>query len=107
MNPKSHGKVTKTASQSDKEKIFWQKHGEHMEKFINDAMTSPEEVARISYRVGATINTGNYESLRVDVEVETPCLIKDVPATIEKVRKYAEEEISKDVVHYREIGGVR
>jgi hypothetical protein len=106
MKTSSKGKVTRSASLSDKDKIFWEKHSESLlpPTIAPGKGVTRLPMANISYRVGATINVGNFESLRVDVEVSTPAFVSKVPQTLENVRKYVEAELASDVVHYRNVG---
>lgn len=52
-----------------------------------------EETARIRLSYGATINTGNYNSARVDYEITRNCA--DNPKAIESMRKEISTEIKK------------
>lgn len=55
------------------------------------------DVARIRRGYGLTINMGNYESARVDVQVEVPCYVQDLELADEFASKFAEERIKKEV----------
>lgn len=104
-----HGVVKRSAqkkrSDGDTDLVFWQKHEEKMIK-SKESGKPGRVVAKVSYSAGATVNLGNYESLRVDVGVEVPCDTCDVPNTLDIVRKYVENELQRDVLHFREVGGL-
>jgi hypothetical protein len=46
---------------------------------------------------GVTINQGNYESARIDVSVEVPCLIQDVALADKWAAKFIEERLLEEV----------
>jgi hypothetical protein len=50
-------------------------------------------VAKVGVGVGATLNTGNYSSIRCDVYVELPCLPEEVQETQAKARDIANTEL--------------
>jgi len=56
-------------------------------------------VAHVRVSNGATINLGNYESLRVDISVEIPCYKEEAPGAImaasHLIDAYLEDEIEK------------
>ena len=62
--------------------------------------------ATVSVGMGATINTGNYESLRVDVGVSLPCNPSDVDAVYEALHQKVENLLKERVVRIKKIGGM-
>ena len=52
--------------------------------------------ATVRVGVGMTINTGNFESLRLDVSVSLPCLPEEVDAAYEEASQKAAEYISTE-----------
>lgn len=50
-----------------------------------------DEPAFVNFGLGATINTGNYESVKVDVRITIPCLPKD----INKIYKFLADDVKK------------
>lgn len=46
---------------------------------------------------GVTVNQGNYESARIDVWVEVPCLIQDVVLADKWAAKFIEERLIEEV----------
>ncbi len=77
--------------------------GEKTEEVVKDSeATKPVtldggKVAIVKYSVGVTKNLGNFESLRVDVGVEIPTSINNLPGTFKKVRKWADDQLQKCV----------
>ena len=50
-------------------------------------------VAKVSCGMGATINVGNYESLRVSVNVEMPCYPQEVEEVWVYVRDWCDQKM--------------
>ena len=61
---------------------------------IRPFVTNP---ASVSVKKGATIPTGNYASVRVDVMITMPCYVEEVPAMYKKVTAAVERMIEKEV----------
>lgn len=60
----------------------------------NFSVESPAAFVRVG--VGMTINTGNFESLRLDVAVTLPCLPDEVGETYEQASDFAAEYIASE-----------
>lgn len=52
--------------------------------------------AVVRFGIGATINMGNYESARVDVEVTVPCYKEEVDDAYEFARKWAKTRLEAE-----------
>lgn len=76
-----------------------------IDKALNPKIFDQEPVY-VNYKLGATLNIGNYESLRVDVGLTVPCQMKDVNSIIDKTKKRVVEEIKKEVKMLRNAGGL-
>lgn len=47
---------------------------------------------------GVTLNQGNYESARIDVQVEVPCYLEDVERADEWARTFCEQKLRDEVL---------
>lgn len=56
-------------------------------------------MAKISYSLGRTINTGNYNSVRVDVSHEIECDETDVEKKYEQLRDFVRGKLREEVAH--------
>lgn len=55
-------------------------------------------MTKVSYSMGVTINTGNFESVRIDIGVEDDVRKdEDVLAATERVSKFVETRLEKKV----------
>lgn len=53
---------------------------------------------RISYKYGVTLNTGNFESIRIDFMMEHDVEDEaDVPRETARVKKYVENVVEKSI----------
>lgn len=62
------------------------------------AYTQP--VANVGFKLGHTINLGNYESLRVDVDVHIPCYTNEIDEVFDYAKGWVEEkfeEVMKEI----------
>ena len=55
--------------------------------------------AYVNYRLGATLNMGSYESMKVDVGVTMPCLPTwpEIKKTYKEIKKEVEDLMDKEV----------
>ena len=62
----------------------------------NESITNP---ARVSVKLGITKNLGNFNSLRVDVQVEYPCKPDEVTvaSTVKRVSRWVQEFIEQEI----------
>jgi len=67
---------------------------------INDG----EAYAKVKFGYGLTINLGNYESARIDVGVELPCLPAATDNAFDKAREMVEKIITAEVREVRRGG---
>lgn len=61
---------------------------------------SPEELSSVMAELGVTINTGNYESLRVSCSVKLPSYKEELSAATEEAFRICEEVISEKVAGF-------
>lgn len=50
--------------------------------------------AAASVTLGATVNTGNYNSVKLAVHVTLPCYSEEVEATLDRAQKIADRKLS-------------
>jgi len=62
------------------------------------------EVARVRVSKGLTLNLGNYESARVEVDVSLPCYPEELPETMEHVDRIVEAKLTAEVNSIRGVG---
>ena len=55
------------------------------------------DTIRIGTKLGATINMDNYESMRVDVEVNMPCYIEEAKECFGQVARFAFQRLKEEV----------
>jgi hypothetical protein len=60
-----------------------------------------DPVAKVRRGYGLTLNLSNYESARLDVSVEVPCVLQDVDAADEWARQWVEKRVIKEVENVR------
>lgn len=51
-------------------------------------------IARVEVELGATINMGNYESLRVGVNVQLPCYHEEVELALDEAQAIADAKLA-------------
>jgi len=54
------------------------------------------EPAKVSVEYGMLINTGNYESARIGVQVTVPCYLEEIDTAYKWASKWAEERVNKE-----------
>ncbi len=65
---------------------------------VHKFVTTP---AQVTARYGLTLNLGNYESARVDVEVTVPCYVEEIEEAYAEAITFVEEKIRQDVDELR------
>jgi hypothetical protein len=60
-----------------------------------------DPISKVNRGYGLTLNLGNFESARLDVGIEVPCLFPDVDAADEWARQWVEERVVKEVENVR------
>jgi hypothetical protein len=60
---------------------------------VRPFVTTP---AHVSCKFGATIPTGDYASVRVDVMVSSPCYVEEIREVFEEVRDLCDELVEKE-----------
>jgi len=60
-----------------------------------------DPVAKVRRGYGLTLNLTNYESARLDVSIEVPCMVSDVDAADEWARQWVEERVIREVENVR------
>jgi hypothetical protein len=53
--------------------------------------------SRVTVHMGRTINMGNYESARIDVEINCPCYTEEALDVYQEVRATVEELVAQEV----------
>jgi len=56
--------------------------------------------AKVSYGLGRTINTGNYENAKIDVHVEFMCEEDEVEQTYERAKKFVRQRVKEEVLEW-------
>lgn len=56
------------------------------------------DTIRIGTKLGATINMDNYESMRIDVEVNMPCYIEEAKECFGQVARFAFRRLDEEVM---------
>lgn len=65
---------------------------EHTPMETPGKLLSVEPMATVSVSLGQTMNTGNYNSVRIDVGVTIPCPVKDLDATHDYALEWVDEK---------------
>ena len=73
----------------------------HDSALVDRKFEEGEEAAYVKVSAGLTINTGNFQSLRVDVAVSLPCLPSEVPDTYETASAYVAEFLQQEEAEWR------
>lgn len=58
------------------------------------------EPAYVRVSAGVTKNTGDYESLRVDVAVTCPCYKEEVDDTVDRLSEYVADRLDREIAEY-------
>ena len=53
--------------------------------------------AYVTFACGATLNMGNYQSLRIDVRVSLPCYIEEIDDMYITAKKWVDERLNKEL----------
>lgn len=61
---------------------------------VSPFVTDP---AYVTFACGATLNMGNYQSLRIDVRVSLPCYIEEIDEMYTTAKKWADERLDKEL----------
>lgn len=56
--------------------------------------------AKVSYGLGRTINTGNYENAKIDIHVEFMCEEDEVEQTYERAKKFVRQRVKEEVLEW-------
>ena len=75
-----------------------------MSKIKKTVIESGDAVVRVG--MGATINSGNYESLRIDIGISLPCDPENVDETYNGLYKQVSEYLKEKVITIKKIGGL-
>lgn len=60
----------------------------------------------ITFNLTATINTGNYESVKINYGITAPVINEDLKKATEKIKKLVKEQMAKEVESVRkEVNG--
>lgn len=100
MEPKLPGSVTVSTT------VVNRRYGTEEEKNVGhpielaDFGVDPACLARVGAEIGVTINTGNYESLKIAVSVSLPTYVEEIEGAKKEVFRICEEEISERVAQF-------
>ena len=56
--------------------------------------------AKVSYGLGRTINTGNFENAKIDIHVEFMCEEDEVEQTYERAKKFVRQRVKEEVLEW-------
>ena len=57
----------------------------------------------VSYEMGATINTGNSENVKIAIGMSLPSTPEGMTATYEKLKKDVQDKLSKDIAEIQAV----
>lgn len=63
--------------------------------------------AQVTAKAGTTINTGNYESIRIDIGVTLPCYPEEVPQALEFATEFISQKLMAETAGIRQAFGVQ
>lgn len=55
------------------------------------------EPAYVNYSEGATINVGNYQSVRIDVGISLPCYVEEIDDAFIKAKEIVSKKIDEEI----------
>lgn len=58
---------------------------------------APEDLAKVRYSIGVTINLENFNSARVDIGVELPSHLESLEATYEEAVDYCNDKLVEEI----------
>lgn len=61
---------------------------------IGKVVKSSEKLAEVRVGIGSTLNMGNYESLRLGVDISLPCVEKDLEKKFQEALTLAEKNLT-------------
>lgn len=66
-----------------------------------------EDPASVNYRLGATLNMGSYESMKVEVGITLPCkaVWPEIRKTYIEIRQEVEKLMDKEVTQIKKVRG--
>jgi hypothetical protein len=68
----------------------------HENEVLGTNSVQVNRLARIRYGVGLTLNLGNFESARIDVQVEIPCDVDEIDNAYEQAVAFACERLNEE-----------
>lgn len=68
----------------------------HQTEVLDEREIDPSRMARIRFGAGLTINLGNYESARIDVQVEMPCDVDDLDSAFNDAAQFVSDRLSEE-----------
>lgn len=67
-----------------------------------DVRSFQEGMAQVSYGCRMTINTGNYESVQISVDVQLPCYLEEIVDAYKAARQFVSTRLSSEVESIRD-----
>jgi len=68
---------------------------------VGDVVKSAEKLAEVRVGIGSTLNMGNYESLRLGVDISLPSTEKDLEKTFNKALELAEKNLERMITKFK------
>lgn len=59
--------------------------------------------ASVTYGLGATLNAGDYESVRVNFSMSLECPINEIDKTIKKVKQKVQAQMRQEIANLKEL----
>jgi hypothetical protein len=63
----------------------------------------PEEIAKVKYSIGMTINIGNYQGARVDVGIELPTHVDETADAYDRAVDFCNERLMEEVTNLQQL----
>jgi len=54
------------------------------------------EIGKVRYGLGLTVNLGNFESCRIDVTLELPCIVEEVEEAFGTAKQFVETHLERE-----------
>lgn len=80
---------------------------EVQEKVTEVEIPSNANLCKVTYKLGMTINIGNYESVRCDVGVEIPCADDQVDEAYTLIQEWVDDKLAEQVKMVKASFGVK
>ncbi len=68
----------------------------HENEVLGSRIIAAESLARVRFGAGLTINLGNFESARIDVQVELPCDVDGITEALEEATEFVHTRLAEE-----------